>query len=323
MAEQDNVWCEKYRAETIDQLILPDRLLTYFKNIIERPMQFPNMMFHSPGAGMMKTTSAEVLAKELCKRYGTKYKKINASQDGNKETIKEEIIEWGSFNGYSKAPRIVILDETDKCNAKTFLDPLLSSIETLSKSVRFIMTSNSLANFSEYAESRIEVLDFSIQGQEEEYALKKKMYSRMQEVCSLENVNFDPKTLQGLVKTFYPDARMMMTRMYSAYLRHGEVVGSDFSSRSSFDKYARIQELLLSGDFLGARSVYCSMPPENDIFTALMTDLVIKIQDPIKQMKVVCAIRKHMVPHNTVIDKEINVASMFAEIVLTLRNQGN
>jgi len=315
----DTIWCEKYRASTIDDLIIPDRLRSVFVNALEHPMQFPNMMFHSSGAGMMKTTAAEVLAKEMCKRYNTKYKKINSSQDGNKETIKDEIIEWGSYNGYSKAPKIVILDETDKCNAKTFLDPLLSTLESLNKSVRFIMTANSLQNFNEYSESRIEVYDFSIQTQEEGYELKKKMYQRLQDICAAEGVNYDVKTLQALIKEFYPDARKMLTRLYSCYLQHGEITGTSFNNRSSFDKYARLQELLLAGDFISARNVYCSMPPENDIFTALMNDIVLKIQDPIKQMRVVCSIRKHMVPHNTVIDKEINIASMFAEIILTLR----
>jgi DNA polymerase III delta prime subunit len=321
MAElNDTIWSEKYRATAIDDLILPERLLSIFRNALEHPMQFPNMMFHSSGAGMMKTTTAEVLAKEMCKRYNTKYKKINSSQDGNKETIKDEIIEWGSYNGYTKAPKIVILDETDKCNAKTFLDPLLSTLESLNQSVRFIMTANSLQNFNQYSESRIEVFDFSVQNQDEGIELKKKMYKRLQDICIAEGVNYDVKTLQALIKEFYPDARMMMTRLYSCYLRNGEISGTSFSNRNSFDKYERLQELLLAGDFVSARNVYCSMPPENDIFTALMNDIVFKIQDPIKQMKVVCSIRKHMVPHNAVIDKEINIASMFAEIILTLRS---
>ena len=315
----NTIWCEKYRAETLEDLILPERLLSFFRNAVENPMQFPNMMFHSSGAGLMKTTTATVLAKELVRRYGTKYKLINSSQDGNKETIKQEIIEWGSFNGYSKAPKIVILDETDKSNAKTFLDPLLSSIELLNQSTRFIMTANSLINFSEYSDSRIEVIDFSLQSKEEIHEMKKKMYNRLIYICTNENVKYDVKTLQALINTYFPDARKMMTRLYSCYLRHGEIVGTDFSNNASFDKYSRLQELLLSGDFVGTRNIYNTIPPENDIFTALMNDLVNKISDPIKQMKVVCSIRKHMVPHNTVIDKEINIASMFADIILTLK----
>lgn len=320
MSEKPNtIWCEKYRAETIDELMLPDRLYSYFKNLLDNPMQFPNMMFHSSGAGLMKTTTALVLAKELASRYGSKYKKINSSQDGNKETIKEEIIEWGSYNGYSKAPKIVILDETDKSNAKTFLDPLLSTIETLNQSVRFILTSNDLHNFNEYAESRIKVKDFSIQEGDEKIEMMKKMYARLISICEAEKVKYDPKSLQALIKTYFPDFRSVMEILYDVYVQHGEIVGTDFKVRGNFDKYARLQDLLVAGDFVGARTLYNGMPPERDIFTALMNDLVNRVSDPIKQMKTVCAIRKHMIPHNTVIDKEINIASMFAEIIMTLK----
>lgn len=315
----DTIWCEKYRASTVNELILPSRLITYFNNILENPMQFPNMMFHSTGAGLMKTSAAEALAKDLCKRYKTQYKKINSAQDGNKETIKDEIIEWGSYNGYSKAPKIVILDETDKSNAKTFLDPLLSTLETLNNSVRFIMTSNSLQNFSEYSESRVEVFDFTPQSQDESREVMVAMYNRLRFICENEKVKFEDMTLKKLIRQFFPDYRKIMTRMYSCYLRYGEISGTDFNNKSSFDKYSRLKELLLSGDFLGSRSMYCSMPPDNDIFSALMNDLVMNIQDPVKQMKVVCSIRKHMIPHNTVIDKEINIASMFAEIIMILK----
>lgn len=315
----NTIWCEKYRAQTIDDLIIPEKLTTFFKNAIKDPMQFPNLMLHSSGAGLMKTTTAEVLAKELCRLYGTSYKKINSSKDGNKETINAEIMEWGSYNGYSKAPKIVILDETDKCNAKIFLDPLLSSIEELNKSVRFIMTANDLQNFNPYANSRIEVIDFSLQKKEDIYYIKRRMFDRLEEICKLEKVQYDINTLRLLINTFFPDARMMMTRLYSCYLRNGAVVGSDFSVTNSFDKYAKLQDFLLDGDFVAARTIYNSIPPENDIFSALMSDLVDKITDPIKQMRIVCAIRKHMVPHNGVIDKEINIASMFAEIILILK----
>ena len=317
----DTVWHEKYRARKLEDLIIPNRLFGFFEKCLANPMQFPNIMLHSAGAGLMKTTTAQVLANEMVSRYKTKSKQINSSKDGNKETIEKEIVEWGSYNGFSKAPKIVILDETDKCNAKTFLDPLLGTTEELHKSVRFIMTSNSLHNFSEYSESRIEVLDFSIQNEEEARELKLKMYARLVHICEAEKLKYDPNTLKALIKTFFPDMRKLMSRMYSCYLRHGEIVGTDFSNTRTFDKYARIQELILAGDFIGTRALYNTMPPENDIFTALMSDFIGKVQDPFRQMKIVCAIRNHMIPHNSVIDKEINIASMFAEIILILRAQ--
>jgi len=319
MNRPNTIWPEKYRSTTLDELILPERLINYFKTALENPMQFPNMLFYSPGAGANKTSTAEVLAIALKEQYKSQWKKINSSQDGNRETIEKEIIEWGSFNGYSKAPKIVILDEIDKIkNTSTFLDPLLGSIDTLNKSVRFIMTANNLINFTEYADSRVERIDFVFTDPSEIREMKIKMYNRLVYICEAEKVEYDKTTLQLLVKTFFPDIRKLMVQLYSCYLRNGSITGSDFNNTRSFDKYARLQETLRSGDFVATRNLYNTMPPENDIFTALMTDFVTKIEHPVKQMEIVCAIRKHMIPHNTVIDKEINIASMFAEIILIL-----
>lgn len=322
MAEElvDTVWAEKYRPTKIDDLLIPNRMVTYFKNLLENPTTFPNMLFYSPSAGVFKTTCAQVLANELKSRYKARIKKINSSLDGNKDTIKDEIVEWGSYNGFTKSPSIVILDEIDKSNKSSFLDPLLSSIETLNVSTRFIMTSNSLINFSDYADSRVERIDFTYESAAENVEVKKKLYERLIYICENEKIKYDVKTLQYLIKTFYPDVRKVMVKLYSCYMKNGEVTGTDFSNTKDLGKYDQIYDLLLRMDFNSCRTVYNTIQTENDIFTALMLNLIPKIADADHQMKAVIAIRTHMVPHQTVIDKELNIASMFAEIILILKN---
>lgn len=316
----DTVWAEKYRPTKIDDLLIPNRMVTYFKNLLENPTTFPNMLFYSPSAGVFKTTCAQVLANELKSRYKARIKKINSSLDGNKDTIKDEIVEWGSYNGFTKSPSIVILDEIDKSNKSSFLDPLLSSIETLNVSTRFIMTSNSLINFSDYADSRVERIDFTYESAAENVEVKKKLYERLIYICENEKIKYDVKTLQHLIKTFYPDVRKVMVKLYSCYMKNGEVTGTDFTNTKDLGKYDQIYDLLLRMDFNSCRTVYNTIQTENDIFTALMLNLVTKIADADQQMKAVIAIRSHMVPHQTVIDKELNIASMFAEIILILKN---
>lgn len=316
----DTVWAEKYRPTKIDDLLIPNRMVDYFKKILENPTAFPNMLFYSPSAGVFKTTCAQVLANELKSRYKARIKKINSSLDGNKDTIKDEIVEWGSYNGFTKSPSIVILDEIDKSNKNSFLDPLLSSIETLNVSTRFIMTSNSLINFSDYADSRVERIDFTYESKEENNEVKKKLYNRLIYICENEKIKYDVKTLQHLIKTFYPDVRKVMVKLYSCYMKNGEVTGTDFTNTKDLGKYDQIYDLLLRMDFNSCRTVYNTIQTENDIFTAVMLNLIPKIADADQQMKAVIAIRSHMVPHQTVIDKELNIASMFAEIILILKN---
>lgn len=317
---EDTIWPEKYRAKTIDQLILPDRLIAMFNRILERPLEFPNMMFYSPAPGVFKTTAAEVLCNEMKKRYSARFQKINASMDGSKDTIRGEIEEWSTFNGFSKSPSIIILDEFDKSSKTTFQDPLLSSIEKMNKASRFIMTSNSLINFSEYADSRVETIDFTLIDQAEIIECKRKLYARLISICEIEKVEYDPKTLQGLIKNYFPDFRKMLVKMYSCYLMNGSITGDSFGHNRSFSKYDRINELLIKEDYNACRALYNTMPPETDIFTALMSNFVLKVENPVHQLKITRAIREHMVPHQVVIDKEINIASMFAEIILILKN---
>lgn len=316
----DTVWAEKYRPTKIDDLLIPERMSSYFKKLVEKPTTFPNMLFYSPSAGVFKTTCAQVLANELKTRYRARTKKIDSSLDGNKDTIKDEIIEWGSYNGFTKSPSIVILDEIDKSNKISFLDPLLGSIERLYVSTRFIMTSNSLINFSDYADSRVERIDFTYESKEENNEVKKKLYNRLIYICENEKIKYDVKTLQHLIKTFYPDVRKVMVKLYSCYMKNGEVTGTDFTNTKDLGKYDQIYDLLLRMDFNSCRTVYNTIQTENDIFTALMLNLIPKIADADQQMKAVIAIRSHMVPHQTVIDKELNIASMFAEIILILKN---
>jgi replication-associated recombination protein RarA len=316
----DTVWEEKYRPTNLGDLLLPERMMNYFKNILDNPSTFPNMLFYSPSAGVFKTTCALVLANELKSRYKARWKKINSSLDGNKDTIKDEIVEWGSYNGFSKSPSIAILDEIDKSPKGSFLDPLLSSIETLNVSLRFIMTSNALLNFSDYADSRIEVINFTYESKEENIEVKKKLYDRLIYICENEKIKYDTKTLQHLIKTFYPDVRKVMRKLYLCYMKNGEVTGTDFTNTKDLGKYDQIYDLLLRMDFNSCRTVYNTIQTENDIFTALMLNLIPKIADADQQMKAVISIRSHMVPHQTVIDKELNIASMFAEIILILKN---
>lgn len=317
----NTIWPKKYESQCIDDLILPARMIEFFKKAVDEPMQFPNLMLYSPAAGVMKTTTARVIASEMANRYDSDFKIINSSKDGNKETIQTEIIDWGSFNGFAKGPKIVILDETDKSNPKTFLEPLLGTIEMLYESTRFILTANGLSNFAPYANSRIEVIDFTFTETSEIREMMLKLFNRLVFVCETEKIEYDPKSIQALIKTYFPDVRMVISRLYSCYLRYGKIIGDNFKNTQPFDRYVRIQDLVIGGDFTGARTLYNQMPPETDIFTAFMSqEFIERVSDATKQMKIACAVRNHMIPHNTVIDKEINISSMFAEIIMILKD---
>jgi len=97
------LFTERYRPKTLDQLILPSRIRKSFGNG-ELHQNF--LLFGSPGLG--KTSSAKVLAAN----YPTLY--INVSDESSVDVIRDKITNWCStislMDGAERY-KVVILDE--------------------------------------------------------------------------------------------------------------------------------------------------------------------------------------------------------------------
>ena len=59
----DFLWVEKYRPQTINDVILPSDLKEFFKEVVKSG-ELPNMLFTGT-AGLGKTTVAKALCNEL------------------------------------------------------------------------------------------------------------------------------------------------------------------------------------------------------------------------------------------------------------------
>ena len=101
------MWISKYRPDSFDSIVLADetkKILLKWK----KDGEFPNLLLCSrPGMG--KTSLSHIIAKEFdCDKLY-----INASDEGNVDTIRNKVKDFSitaSFNGKMK---IVILDEAD------------------------------------------------------------------------------------------------------------------------------------------------------------------------------------------------------------------
>ena len=86
----DFLWVEKYRPQTIEDTILQPNLKTIFQNII-KSAEIPNMLF-SGTAGLGKTT----VAKALCNELDLDYILVNGSEEGNIDTLRTKIKQFAS-----------------------------------------------------------------------------------------------------------------------------------------------------------------------------------------------------------------------------------
>ena len=147
--------CEKYRPQTIQECILPQHLKDTFSEIVKTG-EVPNMLFTGT-AGLGKTT----VAKAICAELGLDYILINASEDGNIDTLRGKIKQFASSISLSGGYKVVILDEADYLNAQSTQPALRGFIEEFSKNCRFILTCNFKNKIIEPLHSRCGVYEFN------------------------------------------------------------------------------------------------------------------------------------------------------------------
>lgn len=111
MSELNNlVWEHKYRPKVIEDTILPEVTKKMLREIITSG-NIPNFLFHGT-SGTGKTTVAKAIASEL----GADFLFINASLDGNIDTLRTTITQFVSTVSFTDSKKIVLLDEADFLN---------------------------------------------------------------------------------------------------------------------------------------------------------------------------------------------------------------
>lgn len=192
----DNLWVEKYRPSSINDLLVDDdskaRLLT-FKSLKE----IPHMLFVS-GAGTGKTTTAKIIAKEL---LGSDYLYINASEENGIDTIRNKVTSFSETKSFDGGIKIIILDEVDGLT-KPAQEALRGSMEYYSENTRYILTANYKNKLIDPLLSRVQQFQINFD--------KKDVVRLCYKILKAENVICDKENAQKMVKLiyeFYPDVR--------------------------------------------------------------------------------------------------------------------
>ena len=195
------LFVEKYRPQTIEDTILPASLKQTFQDFVKQG-EIPNLMLCG-SAGIGKTT----VAKALCNELGADFIVINGSDEGRLiDTLRTKIKNFASTVSLSDAPKVVILDEADYISADSVQPALRNFIEEFSANCRFIFTCNYKNRIIPPLHSRTTVIDFTM-SPDERQRLASVFLARLMEICTTENIKYDQKVLVELVIKFFPDFR--------------------------------------------------------------------------------------------------------------------
>ena len=204
MQSINQLFTEKYRPKNLDDLILPDRVMSKFKDGLVQNMLFAG----SPGTG--KTSCA----KAIVNQFNLPYLYINASTDTSVDVIRTRIIDFCSTVSIMDAPgsfKVVILDEVDGVSDQ-FFKALRATMEQFASNSRFIATCNYINKLPDPILSRFEVINFDFD-KEEESELTKKYIRRVYEICKQEGMTIDKEALVEFVRRNFPDLRSTLNKL--------------------------------------------------------------------------------------------------------------
>ena len=206
--KRDNqyLWVERYRPQTINDCILPESLKKTLREFIDAG-ELPNFMFCG-GAGVGKTT----VAKAICNEIGADWLFINGSEESGIDVLRTKIKGFASTVSLTDAKKVVILDEADYLNTSSTQPALRAFIEEFSNNCRFIFTCNFKNRIIEPLHSRCAVVDFKIDNKEKQ-VIAAQFFKRVTQILKQESVEFDPKVVAELVTKHFPDYRRILNEL--------------------------------------------------------------------------------------------------------------
>ena len=257
-----NVWMEKFRPKTLDDIVLDPLNKKILTNIINTGY-FPNLLFYGP-PGTGKTTTIINLVNSYQEKLNQKNKELmihlNASDERGIDIIRSQINHFvNSKTMYNPGMKFVILDEVDYMtkNAQQALRYLL---QNFSNSVRFCLICNYISRIDEGLQNEFLRLRFN--------QLPENLIIKFLNNISIsENLYFDEKSLYLIQKLYKSDIRSMINFMQSnQHIKDNNIYVIDDSVWDSlFDKIKNHDDLASLKVFINNISCQYNIDKKNII----------------------------------------------------------
>lgn len=304
------LWVEKYRPRKIVDCCLPDRHRKIFQGVLKTG-NMGNMTLVGP-AGTGKTTAARALCDELDYEVLT----INASENGNIDTIRTTVRSFGSGMSFNGKLRCVILDEGD------YLTPLAQAslrgmMEELSENCRFIITANFGNKIIDPITSRCPIIDFTYSDDEKIEALIQ-ADARMRSILLQEGIDLETKdedAFSSFLMQHFPDLRTVLNILQRA-CQGGYIEWDDIAGSRDLYNVSGLVEVMKSQNFDKIRDwVSANVDRDGPTLRRFLYENLESAVKPQSLPGIILTINEHDYREAFVMDKEINTLAMILSIV--------
>lgn len=302
------LWVEKYRPQTIDDCILPERLKKTFKDYVAQG-ELPHMLLCGT-AGVGKTT----IAKALCNEIGAEYIVLNGSDTGGHvDTLRDLVKGFATTVSLTDAKKVVIMDEADYMQVSSTQPALRNYMEEFSANCRFIFTCNFKNRIIEPIHSRCAVIEFKIESKDKQ-EIAATFFKRAVQILKQESVEFDPKVVAELITKHFPDYRRILNEL-QRYSVSGKI-DSGILVNMSQESFKGLVKLLKEKDFPETRKWVAKNSDADTValFRELYDTASTNI-DPVSIPQLVLILADYQYKAAFVADHELNIMAALTEIM--------
>ena len=242
------IWIEKYRPQTLDEVHGQGDIVDRLQSYIERD-DLPHLLFSGP-AGVGKTTCATAIAREVyADDWRGNFLELNASDQRGIDVVRDRIKNFArsSFGGFDY--RIIFLDEADSLTSDA-QSALRRTMEQFADNTRFVLSCNYSSRIIDPIQSRCAVFRFSPLSDDA-------IGAQVRQIADAEAIDTTEDGLDAIVYAAGGDMRRAINTLQAAATT-GDVVDEEavytVTGTARPEEIESMVEAAIEGDFPRARS---------------------------------------------------------------------
>lgn len=297
-------WTEKYRPREVEDLIATPQIKAQVQAILDKGAAGDLLLVGPPGIG--KTTIARLIVEKI----DAEYTFINASLEGNIDTLRTDMFAFASSQSLLGGRRYIILDEADHLTTAT--QPALRGfMDQFKENCGFLVTANYLSKIIDPLRSRLDVVEFKI-SKKDIPELAKQFFDRAVDILNKEQIEWDKAALAKFIVKTAPDWRKILIKLQNYAQTYGKIDAGILGQGGG--TFEELIKLIREKNFGEIRRFIAENGVDQTLFEELYKELP-EFIGPESVPPLVLILAKYQYQAAFAADQEINAAACIVEII--------